>query len=137
MSRAIKFRAWDKVSKQILLEDDLFFNEFVSVTDMFEDDDFSFLQYTGLKDKNGTEIYEGDIVSICHEDYQDEESEKSIGKVAYNLLGEYPAFDIYVKTGRGVSGLESYSDEYNSFTNPEHVIEVIGNIYENPELLGE
>jgi uncharacterized phage protein (TIGR01671 family) len=72
-----------------------------------------YLQYTGLKDKNGKDIYEGDIVL-----YDDEHKEKHVisfgdGKFGIKLRGEFWSFNV------------RYIDEY----------EVIGNIHENPELL--
>lgn len=73
-------------------------------------------QYTGLHDKNGKEIYEGDIVKIK---YRDED----IGKVIY----EHNGFSIDVTNMNKNYGRVSFVNNF---------IEVIGNICDNPELLG-
>lgn len=78
-----------------------------------------YMQYTGLKDKNGVEIYEGDIVNAVYF------KNKWIGKIIFN--DNMACFELYVKHEDG--HINSYLiGDMNS-------IEVIGNIYENPELL--
>ena len=72
-------------------------------------------QYTGLKDKNGKEIYEGDIVKIIFK-------EKDIGKVIY----EHNGFTIDVMNMNRTYGRVSFVNNF---------MEVIGNIHDNPELL--
>lgn len=81
-------------------------------------------QYTGLKDKNGKEIYEGDIVFIKGET----ELLDIKGKVEYsNTFAQF----IITNTGSIVNETEPLGDY------EVEDIEVIGNIYDNPELLEE
>ena len=89
-------------------------------------DDYPVMQFTGLRDCNGVEIYEGDVVTI--KDYDDGDYYMT-GVVKFGVRG-YPAFEVYDVNGN------QYTDEYNSLTNDELKIEVIGNIHQNPELLG-
>ena len=81
-------------------------------------------QYTGLKDKNGKEIYEGDIIFIKGETKLLDIK----GKVEYsNTFAQF----IITNTGSIVNETEPLGDY------EEENIEVIGNIYDNPELLEE
>ncbi len=82
-------------------------------------------QYTGLKDKNGTEIYEGDIVTACWYDYE-EPSHDTTGIVEFtNGWMGYWIADYDKKEFSELNG-----DGYYSWT-----IHIIGNIHDNPELL--
>ncbi len=86
-------------------------------------------QYTGLKDKNGVKIYEGDIVDIDTYSYQEPEFSGRF-KVIYNEV-------------KGMWLFVDLEDENNEYTfeniNAYYIteIEIIGNIYDNPELLKE
>ncbi|HAA0287223.1 TPA_asm: hypothetical protein GHG24_10870 [Listeria monocytogenes] len=85
-------------------------------------------KYTGLKDKNGKKIFEGDIVKVTG----DEDCEFT-SIVEYFGEGDYPAFDM--------TAPEDYYFESNKFSeilmSSSYELEVIGNIHENPELMGE
>lgn len=115
MSREIKFRAWDKSSEYMhsnvqsgVYEDPDEWTEFSTVLGL---ERFEVMQYTGLKDKNGKEIFEGDIVQF--DSFRDFTERYEI---EYTSYGEW---------GIGVHRLAMRFK----------ACEVIGNIYENPELL--
>ncbi|HFK0261664.1 TPA: YopX family protein [Listeria monocytogenes] len=83
-------------------------------------------QFTGLTDKNGKKIFEGDIISIT-----DDEDYEFTSVVEYFGEGGYPAFDMRAP--------EDYYFESNTFSeiimSSSYELEVIGNRHENPELL--
>ncbi|EAG6493509.1 hypothetical protein G5775_001150 [Listeria monocytogenes] len=129
--RDIEYRAFVKKDKKVLPVTDLCFNETESVgvsgcgdanctlcVDWYSFDDVVLMQYTGLKDKNGKKIFEGDIVEIDVHDHLDGNVIK--GKVIF-LEGAW------LVTDSGSFAISLWS-EINE-------IEVIGNIHENPELL--
>jgi len=109
MSREIKFRAWHETEKcwYYFTLNDLIRGE--AAKDKYRYVNWG--RYTGLKDKNGVEIYEGDIVSY--------------GSQVFEIQYDAPGYIMY--------GDDSYDLAYPSMKN----VEVIGNVYENPELLRE
>lgn len=127
-----KFRAYHKELKMMfeVLAIDLF-NKAVTVKfdkehyRIYSFDDIILMHSTGLKDKNGAEIFEGDIVKSC----------VLINGHIYEYVGQvkFVAFSWVVSDKAGI-----YDPFYNYEDScPDEIweIEVIGNIYQNPELL--
>jgi len=133
--REIKFRAWD--GEKMLGQDRVgVANGRALVLDTSKSKDWPLMQYTGLKDRQGREIYEGDVLWRMAKDYKGVEHE-SIQLVGMGDWCNGVMEDNFTYTGphvKGISGLGS--SWYGHLThNLADNCEVIGNIYENPELL--
>ena len=122
-----KFKAWDKIDKVIrevtAIDWSLDLVEFMHGANERSFENVILLQSTGLKDKSSVEIYEGDIVSVRNHPFQKTE----LSGVGIEIDGDY---------------LIGWSDHNLTWLGGDLLlyqlkpyIEVIGNIYDNPELL--
>ena len=135
--REIKFRAWNKVTKKTyeVIKID-FYNEKVGylfadpitqgeAIGYFKFSDIDLMEYTGLKDKNGKEIYEGDICRWRDLETFNDEILEDIFVVVWN--DEKLAWYTQNEDGNFGYDLYEYTDDRD--------LGVIGNIYENIDLL--
>ena len=126
--REIKFRAWDKEENKMIYDIQDEFEERTSLgMDSFghylNDDDFEIMQYTGLKDCEENRIYEGDVVEIT---WADNKTKRKY-KVFYFKEGAFFQLE----------NLEN-EDELETLCGwSQSQLKVLGNIYENTELLSE
>lgn len=129
-----RFRAWLKNDKEMIEADEIHWYrgqlDFIgdAITFMRKADEIELMQSTGLKDKNGQEIFAGDIIDTT--DYEGGLS--SVGnplvkvesdKYGFIVTGDFPCSPITLKEfedGRKFAGVK---------------VKIIGNVYENPELL--
>ena len=130
--REIKFRAWDKknnlwygrLGKPFTIQDAMVADWSTPTEQLI------FMQYTVLKDKNGVEIYEGDVIAYTNHT-------KTLGDVYHRRVVEWhdevARFSMH-KIGKHTS--DPKANEYSLFKAEKmQKLEIIGNIYENPELL--
>ena len=140
MSREIKFRAWvqegaweEDGSQQkytMLYGDELAFEEYEPINDLLAGVE-NLMQFTGLKDKNGKEIYENDLVRFV-DGFAYDGNEGIVKFGDYDNGGSYEDFEggngWYIEITKGWLSKGTpktlYSTKY----------EILGNIYENPEL---
>ena len=128
MQREIKFRAWVKSENKLYPVEQWSNNSWIAVPVQLSEDDWQLeqrpmedvilMQFTGLKDKNGKDIYEGDIVK-----YQ----------ASLIPLVEEVYVCIWYQNGFGYK--KPGEDDQASMYLQQSKLEVIGNIHENPALL--
>lgn len=129
-----KFRLWDNRLKELYKSDEITIQikgqEILAChsSSLHQFTDYVLMQSTGLKDKNGTEIYEGDIVKILIEDEEPKimKDKTYIGVVVYNL-GMFDIKDLK-NTYLGIMPQMYMSDVDCTF-------EILGNRHQHPELL--
>lgn len=134
MKREIKFRAWDKENKiwleEFLVTPDgelLIIGEYekakVGLTNgWISGENIELVRFTGLLDKNGKEIYEGDILVVIQKNKEEKAFSKIIMKFENHHIGDFHNWEIH--------GFRDYSKSTYGFE-----VEIIGNIYENKELM--
>lgn len=154
--RELKFRAWNRQAKEMMYSDGDFHISYEECWLHFAQDiknprdknihgGYDIQQFTGLLDKNGKEIYEGDIVR-CHRLCDAEKHRKNIGFDPQKFpwpenhwydcieIGEIQWSDISMGFVENYDRIR-YDDIWPLSCGTEHRYEVVGNIFENPELL--
>ncbi|WP_449159696.1 YopX family protein [Streptococcus sp.] len=123
-----KFRAWDKTSKKMLDVEAINFNsgKFESIgydiTSLRGSNEVELMQSTGLEDKNNKEIFEGDIVRM-----RNPRDRRQIGMFQVVRVANSPMLGLLDK--------KLTTEIFNLYEHMRNYYEIIGNIYENPELL--
>lgn len=129
-----RFRAWDKIHKTMYEVDDIMSIDFgkseicvktlfFEQTNRYDFDDIVLMQSTGLRDKNGKEIFEGDVVTDGH---------------TKGDIKNHPTLGFYMVDDNGVerwfsdnASIEDFGEDVETVA---RILEILGNIYTNPEL---
>lgn len=130
--RELKFRAWDKTKQKMYLFDEIRINNEYNLLGFHEkscsdygeldidEENYDLMQFTGLLDKNGKEIWEGDIVINKYL------NQNIVNKVIFNSAS------FYIDNNERPRLLGEFISDKDLVC---YDLEIIGNIYENPELL--
>ena len=124
MTREIKFRVWDLLAKRMVKA-----HPASAMWALTQPDDFKLMQYTGIKDLEGREIYEGDIMQTLYKIILEDGS-----------LVSAKAKVVFINAAFGIEWVAPcYAADFGHFdtfaSRTNMVLSVAGNIYENPELL--
>jgi len=117
--RPIKFRAWDTVKGTLFLN----VQNLYDFCDLLRDDRYTFMQFTGLLDKQGKEIYDGDHLRFAYE--EDLSAGVFEGTVEWSADGYWQIM------------IDAHGFSMAIFSDKISEIELLGNIYEHPHLLQE
>ena len=133
-NREIRFRVWDddKIENKATMDEMIYF-DLSNVPEYYIGGNYHIMQYTGLKDKNGKEVYEGDIIVTRYSGGDRK------GQIYYGDVIKWGVYNI------GCNGYEYPMEVVGPYVKEEYLYglmieersEIIGNIYENPELLDE
>jgi len=156
--REIKFRAWDKQFETMIYPTPVLSEFYMTTSGRIIDighggveielsGRFVLQQYTGLKDKNGKEIYEGDVIQLTANAYKDLELKRKLARKGHRSEVIYQEGEFVWYEGNFFYGLNQlipktcdteirymFLDAINC-DQKGITCEIIGNIYENPELL--
>ena len=126
--RTIKFRAWHSREEEMTAWDIIFDD---GILPYFRDEAFILMQYTGLKDKEGRDIYEGDVVLLPGN------PDPAAGDPTAMCVVEYSGPHLVYRDVDHLNRKEMIHGILGWDVNEDEDAEVIGNIYENPELLNQ
>ena len=124
MKREFKFRAWDKENRQMIPVD----MEYATGFFYSNVDQYEIMQFTGILDKNDKEIFEGDIVKFTRNTGNWlMQSKPNLMTTTHEVIWNQECCNLGLKNPGNIQKLRELKGRY--------VYEIIGNIYENQELL--
>jgi uncharacterized phage protein (TIGR01671 family) len=129
MERVFKFREWDgkKINYNPFIINTINRNigYEININENLESNKYSLMQYTGVKDRNGKEIYEGDIVNIHLPNEQ---------IIIAEIVWEYCCTVLRMDKRADIAFTEAEKECQGRQIPFQEILEVIGNIHENPNL---